>query len=452
MSGKGRPGRGRQANVRRTVGLAARRIAAECLGEIVDKGRRIDQVLGPGGHALYPALIAKDRALVRAILGAALRHHGAITTILARLVETPPPRRVARLAHVLGVGAAQVLYLDVPDHATVALAVETAAQDRDMRHYKGLVNAVMRRLSTEKDALLGELDEVRINTPDWLFDGWVAAYGEATARRIAEAHLHEAALDLTVKTDAAGWAGRLGGAVLPTGSVRLSGGGRIEDLDGFAEGAWWVQDTAASLPARLLGAVSGKRVADLCAAPGGKTAQLAAAGADVVALDQSAERLERLGANLFRLGLSARVVAADILDWQPGETYEAVLLDAPCSATGTIRRHPDIPLLKRAEDIAALAETQKKLAARAADLVAPGGTLLYCTCSLEPAEGEAVVAALLAGGAPFERVPIRAEEVPGLADAITPAGELRTLPFMLAAPEGLPGGLDGFFIARLQRI
>ncbi len=275
--------------------------------------------------------------------------------------------------------------------------------------------------------------------------------GQQTARRIADASLREAPLDLSVKSDAEGWAKRLGGSVLPTGTVRVEAGGRIEDLAGFDEGAWWVQDAAAALPARLLGDVAGLEVADVCAAPGGKTLQLAAAGARVTAVDVSPERLERVAANLERLKLDAGLVAADVAAWQPGRTFDAVLLDAPCTATGTIRRHPDILHLKRASDIAALETVQKSLLESAARLVKPGGLLVYCTCSLEPEEGSLQVERFLAAHPDFERVPIRAEEIGGAPEWLTAAGDLRTFPFHLDLGKEEMSGLDGFYATRLRR-
>ncbi|MEI7610759.1 MAG: RsmB/NOP family class I SAM-dependent RNA methyltransferase, partial [Rhodospirillaceae bacterium] len=278
---------------------------------------------------------------------------------------------------------------------------------------------------------------------------WSAAYGPDTARAIAEAHLHEAPLDLTLKNPAesALWAERLEAEVLATGSLRRAAGGAVAELPGFADGGWWVQDAAAALPATLFGDLAGRRVYDLCAAPGGKTAQLAALGAQVTAVDRSAPRLERLATNLARLGLAAATVAADAALWQPEESADAILLDAPCSATGTIRRHPDIPHLKDRADVAKLAALQRRLLARAVALLKPGGTLVYTVCSLQPEEGEEQIAALLAAGAPVSRRPLVAGEA-GVPDAaLTAAGDLRTLPCHLAAL----GGMDGFFVARLLR-
>jgi len=318
-------------------------------------------------------------------------------------------------------------------------------------HLKGLANAVLRRVAAEGVALLGDRDPARLNTPAWLWDSWTASYGEAATRAIAAAHLNEAPLDLTPRSDALFWAGQLDAELLPSGTLRRASGGIVSELPGFAEGAWWVQDAAAALPARLLGDVRGKTVADLCAAPGGKTAQLAQAGAHVVAVDRTDARLVRLRQNLARLKLTAETVVADATQWQGGP-FDAVLLDAPCSSTGTIRRHPDIPWLKREDDIATLTTLQRSLLARAVELVKPGGPLVYCTCSLEPEECEAIVTDLLTRDSRLRRCPVTGADVGGRDEFLTANGDLRTLPCHL--PDATPqlGGMDGFYAARLERL
>ncbi len=266
-------------------------------------------------------------------------------------------------------------------------------------------------------------------------------------------HRAEAPTDFTVRSEPEHWAEVFGGFVLPTGSVRLPHLDRpVPDLPGFADGQWWVQDTAASLPARMLGDVAGRRIADLCAAPGGKTAQLAAAGARVTAIDASANRLRRLSSNLARLGLEAEIVEADLAKYTPAEPFDAVLLDAPCSSTGTVRRHPDVPWTKSPEDIAKLAAVQSGLLSRAADMVAPGGLLVFSNCSLDPAEGEEMVAAFLKDRADFHRDPVRPGELPGADAFINAAGEVRTTPAGLPADDPSHAGLDGFFAVRFRKI
>jgi 16S rRNA (cytosine967-C5)-methyltransferase len=432
-------------------GETVRTVAAALLSAVLDHAKPLDGLLDPAtGYRPYRDLPARDRSLARAILGVALRRHGEISAILGRLIEKKPPRRSGLLGRILEIAAAQILFMEVADHAAVATALDAISADESARHFKGLANAVLRRLTREREAILAGLDCARLDTPDWLWSRWTANYGEAAARRIAEAHLIEPSLDLAVKSDPAGWAERLGGIVLPTGTVRLVASGPIEDLQGFAEGQWWVQDAAAALGPRLLGEVAGKRVADLCAAPGGKTAALCHAGARVTSVDISAHRIERLATNLERLRLSAETVAADILTWDPAELFDAVLLDAPCTATGTIRRHPDIAWLKRPEDVATLAELQGRMIDRAAALLKPGGTLVYCTCSLEREEGEDQLARALHRH-PLELLPVGAAEVAGLAEIITPVGAVRTLPCQLPMATPRLSGLDGFFVARLRK-
>ncbi|MEX0697905.1 MAG: transcription antitermination factor NusB [Dongiaceae bacterium] len=427
-------------------GFAVRAAAASLLAAVMVRGTSLDTALE--ADAAFAGLDTRDRALCRAIVGTALRRHGSIEEILATLIDRPP-RHAGALFAILEVAAAQILFMGVADHAAVSVAVDQIAADRDARHFKGLANAVLRRMARERDALLAKLPP-EIDTPAWLYDRWRAAYGAETTAAIAAAHRIEPALDVTVKDDPEGRAEKLGGIVLPTGTVRLIASGPIENLPGFAEGAWWVQDAAAALPARLLGDVRGKRVADLCAAPGGKTAQLAAAGALVTAVDISEPRLDRLRQNLRRLGLAAETVVADVLEWQLDAPFDAVLLDAPCTSTGTIRRHPDIPWLKRAGDVATLAILQARMIERASSFLRPGGTLVYCTCSLEPEEGEAQRATALQR-LPLTPLPVAAAEIGGLAEALTAEGAVRTLPCHLPNADPRLSGLDGFYIARLGK-
>jgi 16S rRNA (cytosine967-C5)-methyltransferase len=278
---------------------------------------------------------------------------------------------------------------------------------------------------------------------------WESHYGPETAVRIAAAHLEAPPLDLSVASEAADWAKRLAAELLPWNSLRLWHKGRVEEIEGYQDGAWWVQDAAAALPALLLGGVEGMRVADLCAAPGGKTAQLAARGARVTAIDISSNRLRRVEENLARLRLGAEIITADATSFEPQAPFDAVLLDAPCSATGTIRRNPDIPYLKTNADIAALAEVQRRLLRHALNLVKPGGRVVYCTCSLEPEEGEAQIAALLKSSDNAAIDPIDGGEFALPPAALLPDGTLRTLPFHQPGEGG--GGMDGFFAARLVR-
>jgi len=431
-------------------GFAARRIAADILESVLRRRRPLDEELeAQAGHADFATLPDRDRALVRALVTVALRRLGTLRHLLTQWVKFPADAPRVETALLLGV--AQILWLDVADHAAVDLAVRLVQADRRAAHYAGLVNAVLRRVTREGAQSLAAVDTTALDTPQWLMARWEKTYGAQTARAIGVANAHEPALDLTVKSDAEHWAGVLGGHVLPTGSVRARVHGPISQLPGYTEGAWWVQDAAAALPAKLFGDVRGLAVADLCAAPGGKTAQLAAAGAHVTTVDRAPQRLERLRQNLTRLGLSAEIVAADATQWQAGP-FDAVLLDAPCSSTGTIRRHPDIPWLKRPADIAALAALQRRLAVRAAELTKPGGTLINCSCSLEPEEGTEVIRDLLDHTPNLTRRPISTGEVYGHSEWLTPEGDLRTLPCHLSDPDSRMAGLDGFYTARLQRI
>jgi 16S rRNA (cytosine967-C5)-methyltransferase len=322
------------------------------------------------------------------------------------------------------------------------------AQARGHGPHKKLANAVLRRVAREGRAIADAQDAARLNTPDWLWQSWAAAYGEATCRQIAEAHLSEAPLDITVKENVEAWAEKLGARVLPTGSLRRKAGGRVADLPGFKDGAWWVQDAASALPVKLLGDVKGKTVIDLCAAPGGKTAQLAAAGARVTAVDRSEKRLVRLRENLDRLGLTAELVCADATEWKPVEMADAALVDAPCSSTGAIRRHPDVARLKAPGDVIKLAGVQDRLLAAALDQVRPGGLIVYSSCSLQPEEGPDRIAALLDAGRPVTRVDVAPGDIGGLKEVISADGDLRCLPCHL----GDLGGMDGFYAARLKRI
>ena len=432
-------------------GLAARRVAADLIDGVLRRHRPLDEQL-EGGEAssAFAALADRDRALARKLVGTVLRRLGTLRHLLAGALDRGFPTDAPRVESILLIGAAQLFWLEVPDHAAVDLAVRLAQADRRASRYPGLVNAVLRRMARDGRAALASLDVAAHDTPDWLMARWKRAYGQAMAHSIAAVHGEEPPLDVTVKQDPDGWAAHLRGRVVATGTVRLVAHGPVSLLPGYAEGAWWVQDAAAALPARLLGDMAGRRVADLCAAPGGKTAQLACAGARVTAVDRSPVRLARLRENLTRVGLAAETVAADLLEWQ-AEPFDAVLLDAPCSSTGTIRRHPDIPWLKREADVAAMAALQARLLDKAVALSRPGGTLVYCTCSLEPVECESQVSALLARTPGLVRRPVAAGEVSGQAEFITPAGDLRTLPCQWPDPDPRMAGLDGFYAARLTR-
>ncbi len=430
-------------------GLPARRVAADILDAVLLKRRAFDETLDLA--CAQATLAERDRALVRMIASTTLRRLGTLRHLLGGFLERGIPENAPRVETALLTGAAQALFLDVPDYAAVDLSVQLVQEDQRAKHYAKLVNAVLRRVAREGDAQLQALATQDIDTPDWLLARWRRAYGAEAARAITAANRQEPALDITVKSDAAVWADRLEGRLVFEATVRTTRRGSVSAFPGFAEGAWWVQDAAASLPVHLLGDVRGKQVADLCAAPGGKTAQLAQAGAVVTAVDRSEHRMGRVRDNLARLGLAAQIVVADATTWT-AQPFDAVLLDAPCSSTGSIRRHPDIPWLKRESDIAALADLQRRLLDRAADLVKVGGYLVYCTCSLEPEEGEAQIAALLEREPRWRRAPIAAMDVHGHAEFVNRDGDLRTLPCHLPDPDSRFSGLDGFYAGRLLRV
>ena len=430
-------------------GLAARRIAADILDGVLRRRTALDELLsGKSAHPGLAGLAERDRALMRRLVATVLRRLGTLRHLVGGFLDKGFPSDAPRAETILLLGAAQILWLEVPDHAAVDLSVRLAQADRRAARYAGLVNAVLRKVT--QSAATKHVDGSTRDTPEWLLKRWKKAYGPDIARAIATANGHEPALDLTVKQDAESWAERLRGRVLPTGTVRTLAHGAISLLPGFSEGAWWVQDAAAALPAQLLGNIQGKSIAELCAAPGGKTAQLALAGAKVSAVDRSPARLNRMRENLARLSLTVETVAADALDWQGGP-FDGVLLDAPCSATGTIRRHPDIPWLKNEADLPVLTSLQQRLIDRAVELTKPGGTFVYCVCSLEPEEGQNQIETLLARDSRVTRSPISAQEVFGHAEFITTDGDLRTLPQQLPDPDPRWAGLDGFYAARLTR-
>ncbi len=440
-----------RAEAEKHPGLMARVAAALILQDIVAKGHTLEErfSLAAVPNRLQP-LEPRDRALVRSIVTSALRRLGTLRGGINGLLENGLPRQAPELEWALVVGAAQILLLGVPDHAAVDLAVRAVRLDRRTAPFAPLVNAVLRNLARGRDAILAASDPLEADVPGWLALRWRKTYGEAGARAIAAAVREEPTLDITVKADAADWATRLGGRLLPTGSIRLQTHEAIDTLPGYADGDWWVQDAAAALPATLLKVEAGQRVADFCAAPGGKAAQIAAADARLTAIDRSAERLKRLSANFERLRLKADLLVADAtgLKTQP---FDAVLLDAPCLGTGTLRRHPDIAWTKRPGDLASLVALQTRLLDKAVELTRPGGTIVYCVCSIEPEEGEAQIAALVRRNPDVMRWPITADEVGGLAEIINAQGEMRSLPSHLPDPEPRFAGLDGFFAARLKR-
>lgn len=419
------------------IGLPAREAAAQFLEAALSRRAGLDEALSVSATRGLPP---RDRALARALTMVALRHLGVIDRALAPKLQREPPERVRTL---LRLGMAQLFWMDVPDHAAVSTTVAIADRLKPTRSFKGLVNAILRGLQRDGKPA----DDPEALAPSWLFARWRAAYGEDGARAIAAVIADEPATDLTARdpADAPALAALLEGVVLPGGSIRTEKRGDLAEWPAFTEGRWWVQDAGAAIPARLLAIRPGETALDLCAAPGGKTLQLAAAGAQVVALDRSADRLSRVNENLARMGLAAEVITADARTWPDKRAFDAVLLDAPCSATGTFRRHPDVLWAAAPGDIASLAGVQTRMLDSAAGRVKPGGRLVYCVCSLEPEEGEGQIRAFLTRHPEFSLDPIAPDEGGAPAASVSPEGWLRILPHHLA------GGVDGFFAARMIR-
>ncbi|WMT92360.1 RsmB/NOP family class I SAM-dependent RNA methyltransferase [Pelagibacterium sp. H642] len=390
----------------------------------------------------------RDRALANKMVTVALRRHGQIDAVLEQTLSKGVPQRAGILEAVLRIGVAQLLYMDeIPAHSAIHLAVESARADKRAGRFDRLVNGVLRSVQREAGKFSALPHDLLV--PQWLQSRWRAAYGDGAIAAFAERLIETPPLDLTLKAPDEDLTASLGGEPVLGASVRLaSREASVADLPGFAQGKWWVQDVSASVPARLLGVKPGDKVLDLCAAPGGKTAQLAAAGAEITALDISAERMERVAANLDRLGLAAELVVGDALDYRPGPVFDAVLLDAPCSATGTFRRHPEVLWHRDEKGIAERVALQRKMLAHAAGLVKPGGRLVYCVCSLEREEGEEQLDWAKSGLGDFVIDPIAASEIEGWDAPLSGEGAVRITP-ALDLPGKVGGGLDGFFMARL---
>lgn len=438
------------------AGWQSRLAAGELLTLTLDGG--VDLETAMDQSRTFRKLEGPDRGFARAIAGAALRALGRIDWALGGLLDRPLDDIEPQVRALLRAGCAQLWMLGVADHAAVSATVEAAGRWHEARRGGGLVNAVLRRAAREAERF--HTAPVTAVWPDWMTAKLKAALGAARAEAMAALQLEEPPVDLTLKPgeDGAAWAGKLGGVLLPGGSVRLENGAGLMGLPGYAEGAWWVQDAAAALPARLMGDVRGKRVADLCAAPGGKAMQLAAMGAKLTAVDVSRQRIQRLQENAARAGLAMEIVEQDARTWRPAEPLDGVLLDAPCSALGILRRHPEGVWRRDPKDLARFPGVQARLVEAAAEMLRPGGRLVYSVCTPAPEEGREVIAAALASG-PWRRVKIEAREVPGFAGALTDDGEVITAPSAgeAAAPAGTkdaadPIKSDVFYIARLERL
>ena len=431
---------------------------------MLERGVGLEQSLA--NSALFSRLEGRDRAFARLLTARCLRHLGLIDALIdgmsKRSSAESDSRQDVDTRHILRLGATQLLYTDIPAYAALHHAGEMAVK-LGLKRQQPFINAILRNIQRDGAARLAALDHDRYAAPPWLAASWRKHYGQATARAMFAALGDDPTLDITPlsrKMSVDEMAAQLSGVALPTGTIRVREAGRIEQLPLFQAGYWQVQDAAAALPAKLLGDVAGKKIIDLCAAPGGKTAQLAASGAKILAVDRSAQRLKRVTENMARLGLLDRVetVTANVAEWQDGDKslppeiaggFDGILLDAPCSATGTMRRHPDIMWLKNPTHIETMTRLQAELLAAAARIMAASpksARLVYCVCSLEPAEGIVQIQRFLTEYPNFVIDPIQSNEIGDQSQFITPEGNLLTRPDQWADI----GGIDGFYAARLK--
>ncbi len=429
--------------------LAARGVALAMLSNVLDRKNALDITLDSSEE--FASMGQRERAFTRMLLTTTLRRLGQIDDLINSAQSRPDSLRTPMVRNILRLGVTQIFFMAVPDHASVDTSVRLTEKS-GMEKQKGFVNAILRKLIRDGKSRIDNQDAGRLNTPEWLLKIWIEDYGLNIAAQIAKANMREAPLDITVKDidERAYWGNSLQAYELSTGTLRRISGGNIREMEGFDNGKWWVQDAAAALPATLFGDVSKQDVVDMCAAPGGKTLQLAAAGANVTAIDRSAVRLKRLEENLERMDLKNQVniEISDASVWQSNAPLQRILLDAPCSATGTIRRHPDTGYLKSPKDIERLASIQERLLAHAGKMLGVGGLLVYCTCSLQKDEGERQIEHFLGSNPDFERVIIKPQEVGGYDELINENGDVRAMPHHLSEQ----GGLDGFFISRLTRV
>lgn len=412
----------------------ARNGAAELLTRICEA-----RVMLTDATDILESLPPQERARAQRLALTALRQLPRIDAVLNRFLQKAPPLYVRAT---LQIATAEMLVLDTPAHGAVDAAVGALRHDKRGAKFAGLANAVLRKVDGQGRDIWSNLKPPRL--PKWLRGRMMSAYGSDAVTAMEAVFATEPPLDLTIKSEMPDITGAI---QMSTGSIRLNRAGQVTTLPGFEDGAWWVQDAAAALPARVLGDVNGLNVLDLCAAPGGKTMQLAAAGANVTALDISGPRLRRLNANLSRTGLTATTITADAFNWAPDGLFDAILIDAPCSATGTLRRHPELPMVRDGKAVTSLAKLQSDLLDRAATWLKPGGTMVYCTCSLLPEEGEAQIVPFLDRTPGFSLTPIDPTQLGGDANWATKSGTLRLRPDYWADQ----GGMDGFFIAKLHR-
>tara|TARA_Y100000588_G_scaffold115086_1_gene126201 strand:+ start:4001 stop:5317 length:1317 start_codon:yes stop_codon:yes gene_type:complete len=425
-----------------TEGLNSRLAALELLAGVLREDRPLEEAAE--ANKLFLALTVRDKAFAWLLVLSCLRHLGEIDALINGCLKRPLSKKAYRVTDLLRLGLTQILFVGTPDYAAVNSTVNLA--EGGLAGYRRLINAVLRRVVREGRERLETLDRAYLNTPKWLWESWVKEYGLKNTRHIAEMHGKEPPLDITAK-QAGMMEGVLEGRRLLSSSIRLHTEKSVGEIEGYQDGAWWVQDVAATLPVKMLGKIGGEAVIDLCAAPGGKTAQLCDAGAKVFSVDISSRRLKILKENLDRLSFSSNVICADIRRWRPEHPVNFVLLDAPCTGTGTIRRHPDILHRRTRDQVVRSAQLLDELLVNAAAMVRVGGTLVFSTCSLQPQEGPDRVDLFLASNPGFVRVPLGKEFGSEIGVYTTEAGYLRTLPCCLAEL----GGMDGFFAARLKR-
>lgn len=444
-----------QSDTPSAVGWQSRLAAAELVLIAMEGAGDFDSAMNTS--KTYRRLQGADRGFARAMAGAALRAVGRIDWALGGMVERPLADLQPPLRALLRVGAAQLWLMGVAEHAAVSATVEAARKWDDARKGGGLVNAVLRRAAREAEAYISS--PATAVWPEWLAARMKASLGAEQAEALALAQLDEPPLDLTLRApqEAETWAEQLEAEILPNGSLRLQSGAGMMDMPGFADGAWWVQDTAAALPAKLMGDVRGLAVADLCAAPGGKAMQLAAMGARLSAVDLSRQRIVRLRENAERAKLAMTIVESDARTWRPEQPLDAVLLDAPCSALGIIRRHPEGVWRRDPKDLVRFPSIQRALVDAAHEMLKPGGRLVYSVCTPVPEEGREIVEAAIASGA-WSRVPVTREEAAGFGDSLTPDGDVLTVPPIRGAAASIGTespqasmNSDAFFVARLER-
>lgn len=435
-----KPSKGRSGSI---PGLAPRLLAVEKLQSVL------------GGQSFTPAgaaemADARDRALANRLVTVALRRQGHLNEIIRQLLSRGLPKKSGSFEPVLRIGLSELLFMPgQTEHAALFLAVEALKTDAKARHLSKLLNGVLRN-AQRRHAELANLEPALL-VPEWLRMRWTQCYGADCVMAFCEALLAGAPLDLTLRYEDPALVTDLGAVPLIGDSVRVpERDRRVQDLSGYAEGRFWVQDVSSAIPARLFGLSEGARVLDMCAAPGGKTLQLTKAGYAVTALDNDAARLARVGENLERTGLAAGLVTADAGTFEDEAGFDGVLLDAPCSATGTFRRHPEVIWHRSEKDLAGRVKLQRKLLRNAAALLKPGGVLIYCTCSLEPEEGEGQAAWVTQNIAGLQPLPVTGAELSGLAGAVTPEGHVRLHPG-LGLPGDVAGGMDGFFAARFRK-